>query len=362
MIKANSMSFATLLLIVNCLFINAVFAQNSEYAIDSEIKAQVIAAAATIFESEHVIPAMGLKYAEALRGNLINGTFDEVSNGRDFMIAIDKILWPIDTDGHVWLNFYQEDIPENYVGDRIDIPPEQAEEAEALARRRNFGFEKIERLRGNIGYIDYRSFTEAQGTEDAFAAAMNLLQHTGSLIIDLRNNGGGSPDMVALFTSYLLDSRNSLIGTFVDRDGIVTDEYRTRNEVSGARYGEERPVYVLTSRNTYSAAESFAYGLQARDRIQVIGENTQGGSRPNNTYRLHARFMLAVPVWRSVDAVTNSDYEEFGVIPDHSVPAEGALNFAYIQALEELISNSEDSPSRREREFVLSELTSLEDN
>lgn len=362
MIEANPMSLATLWLTVTCLFTNTVLAQDSEYAIDSETKAHVIEAAATIFETEHVIPEIGAKYAEALRGNLANGVFDEVSSGRDFMIALDKVLWPIDTDGHVWLNFYQEDIPENYVGDRIDMPPEQVAEAEALAKRRNFGFEKIERLRGNIGYIDYRSFTDAQGSEDALAAAMNLLQHTGALIIDLRNNGGGSPDIVALFTSYLLDSRDTLIGTFVDRDGRVTDEYRTRNEVMGARYGEEKPVYILTSRSTYSAAESFAYGLQARNRIRVVGENTQGGSRPNNTYRLHARFMLAVPVWRSVDAVTNSDYEETGVVPDYSVPAEEALTFAYIQALEELISGSEDSPSQRERELVLNELESLEAN
>lgn len=362
MIKAKSKSLATLYFTVSYLLTNAAFAQISEYAIDSETKSQVIEAAAIIFETEHVIPEVGAKYAEALRMNLANGVFDEVSNGRNFMIAIDKILWPIDTDGHVWLNFYQEDIPENYVGDRIDIPPEQVAEAEAQAKQLNFGFEKVERLRGNIGYIDYRSFTDAQGSENAFAAAMNLLQHTGALIIDLRNNGGGSPDMVALFTSYLLDSQNTLIGTFVDRDGIVTDEYRTRNEVLGARYGEIRPVYVLTSRNTYSAAESFTYGLQARDRIRVIGETTQGGSRPNNTYRLHARFMLAVPVRRSVDAVTNSDYEELGVVPTYPVPAEEALSIAYIQALEELISDSEDSPLKREREIVLNELKGIEDN
>lgn len=362
MIRENSMSLAQLLVTVSCLFTSTVLAQDSSYALDLETKTQIIEAAATIFEREHVIPEIGMKYAEALRDNLAKGVFDEVSNGRDFMIAIDKILWPIDTDGHVWLNFYQEDIPENYVGDRIDIPPEQAAEAEALAKQRNFGIEKIERLRGNIGYIDYRSFTDAQGSDDAFAAAMNLLQHTGALIIDLRNNGGGSPEVVTLFTSYLLDSQNALIGTFVDRDGLVTDEFRTRNEVLGARYGEQRPVYVLISRNTYSAAEAFTYGLQARDRVRVIGDATQGGSRPNNTYRLHARFMLAVPVLRSIDAATNSDYEESGVVPDFIVPSKEALSFAYIRALKELIADSEDSPSRRERELVLNELTTPESN
>ncbi|MEQ9210722.1 MAG: hypothetical protein RLN96_12970, partial [Pseudomonadales bacterium] len=153
------MRSAELIFVASCLFGGTVFAQNSSYTIDSEIKTQVIESAASIFEREHVIPEIGAEYAQALRENLARGAFDEISNGRDFMIAIDKILWPIDTDGHVWLNFYQEDIPENYAGDRINVPPEQVAEANALAKRRNFGFEKIERLRGNIGYIDYRSFT-----------------------------------------------------------------------------------------------------------------------------------------------------------------------------------------------------------
>ena len=91
-------------------------AQNVQYEITTDIKSLVIERAAAIFEEEHVIPEIGEEYATALRQNLASGTFDEITTGREFMRAMDSILWPIDTDGHVWINFYPEDIPENYSG------------------------------------------------------------------------------------------------------------------------------------------------------------------------------------------------------------------------------------------------------
>jgi hypothetical protein len=345
-----------------CLITSVALAQSEPYPITQEIKQLVINRAASIFQERHVIPEIGEEYAIALRQNLASGTFDEVTTGREFMIAMDRILWPIDTDGHVWINFYSADIPADYSGDFENVPPEQTAEAETLAKRRNFGFEKVERLRGNIGYIDYRAFTDGNGSKDALAAAMTFVQHTGALIIDLRQNGGGSPEIVTEFLSYFLEPANALISTFVDRVGAVTGEYRVSDELLGPMYGETRPVFVLNSRNTYSGAEAFGYTLQVRDRARIVGEKTRGGARPNYTYRVHPRFMVAVPVWQSVDSVTNSNYEETGIIPDYEMPSEESFSFAYRTALEELIANAVDEPAKREMESVLRELSGSQEN
>jgi len=335
---------------------SVILAQGEPYPITQETKLLVIEKAAALFETEHVIPEIGKEYATALRENMVSGTFDEVVTGREFMIVMDRILWPIDTDGHVSINFRSTDIPADYSGNFENVSPEQIAEADALAKRRNFGFENIERLRGNIGYIDYRAFTEANGSKEALASVMSFVQHTEALIIDLRQNGGGSPNMHAEFVSYFLNSTNVLIGSFIDREGKVTDEYRTSGELLGPRYGESKPVFILNSKNTYSAAEAFGYTLQTRNRATIVGEATQGGARPTHSHRLHSRFMLRVPVARSLDPITNSSWEDVGIIPDYEIPSEDSLPFAYRAALEELISMADEGPAKREKELVLGEL------
>ncbi len=332
------------------------FAQTEPYPITQAIKRLVIDEASALFESEHVIPEIGQEYATALRVNMANGTFDDITTGREFMTALDRVLWPIDTDGHVSINFHANDIPTDFSGDFDNISPQQIAEANALARRNNFGIEIVRRLAGNIGYLDYRAFTEAEGSKEAIAAAMDLVRYTDALIIDLRLNGGGSPNMHAEFVSYFLQPINAAIATFVDREGRVTDEYYISEELIGPRYGEDRPVFVLNSRNTYSAAEAFAYTLQVRNRARIVGETTMGGARPVHSHRLHSRFMLRVPVARSFDPLTNSNWEESGVIPDYELPATDALTFAYKTALEELIEQAEFGPEKGELEIALSEL------
>lgn len=328
-------------------------AQDSPFLLTPQIKEQVILEAARHLEDYHVIPEIGQKMSDSIRESWQNGSYEDISDARKFGFAVSDTMFDVDNDGHVWLNFYAEAIPLDYSGDHENVSPEQLAEEEDYRKRRNFGFERVERLRGNIGYIDYRSFSDDVSSESALAATMELLKNTGGLIIDLRQNGGGSPDMVTLFLSYLIDDRNELIGSFVNREGIQTDEFRTRDELAGPRYGAMRPVYLLNSSNTFSAAEAFSYYLQSRRRARVIGETTKGGARPNNLYRLHEHFMVAVPVARSVDPLTNSDWEETGIVPDYEMPADETLLFAHKLLLQELLRGTGDSPARRERELVL---------
>src|SRR5262249_28373828 len=81
--------------------------------------------------------------------------------------------------------------------------PAERERCQSFMKSINFGFEKLERLNGNVGSLDLRGFMDAEMGGDTVVAAMNFLANTDALIIDLRQNGGGSPAMVALISSYL---------------------------------------------------------------------------------------------------------------------------------------------------------------
>ena len=73
--------------------------------------------------------------------------------------------------------------------------------------RTNYGVERVERLPGNVGLLELRAFFDHDLGGDVVVAAMTLVAHAEALIVDLRRNGGSSPEMVALVSSYLFDDK-----------------------------------------------------------------------------------------------------------------------------------------------------------
>jgi C-terminal processing protease CtpA/Prc len=70
--------------------------------------------------------------------------------------------------------------------------------------QRNFDVNRVERLRGNVGYLELYGFEPPEFVGEVLAAAFTFLAHSRALILDLRHNRGGSPGTVALLCSYLL--------------------------------------------------------------------------------------------------------------------------------------------------------------
>ena len=98
--------------------------------------------------------------------------------------------------------------------------------------------------------------------------------------------------------------------------------------VPGRRFGANKPVYVLISKETFSAAEAFAYDLQALKRATVVGEPSGGGAHPFVYRRLSEHYVLSLPEARSINPVTGKDWQGVGVIPDVRVTADLALEEA----------------------------------
>lgn len=219
--------------------------------------------------------------------------------------------------------------------------------------RQNSGFKRIEILDGNIGYIDFWGFDEVNDRSTArVAAIMASVADTDALIFDLRNNGGGSGDMVRLISSYLLAGGIHLNSIYW-RPNDSTTETWTLAEVPGVRRLEV-PVYVLISNDTFSAAEEFAYNLKHLTRATLVGEPTKGGANPWKFFELGDGFRAAIPIAKAINPVTLSNWEHVGVQPDVPTLRAAALKVAYRAALSRLQGTTRDERKLDDIERALS--------
>jgi C-terminal processing protease CtpA/Prc len=291
----------------------------------------VIAAVITNLDSAYVFPGKAAVMDAQLRTKLQRGDFDAISSADRFAQTLTTTLRAASQDKHLEVLYFAQPVPEQVSG-QAPSAADQAEE-QTEQRRFNFGVETVGRLQGNLGYIDMHQFWRPAGAAPRIAAAMDLVANTGALIIDLRRCGGGDPDTVMLFASYLFDRPTHLNDVYW-RDENRIERRWTQAQVPGQRYGQARKVYLLTSRDTFSGCEDLAYALKNNHRATVIGETTGGGAHAGSPHRLSAHFMMFVPSGRPINPITHTDWEGVGVAPDVPVPAGKALDVAQIAALQ----------------------------
>ena len=221
-------------------------------------------------------------------------------------------------------------------------------EARRLAMRQmgrldNFGIRRVERLDGNVGYLDVRRVAMPANAGPAIAAAMELVAGTYALIIDLRHNGGGSPEGVVLWCSYLLEEHPTHLNDIFHADTGETRQFWALPYVPGTRY-VDRPVYVLTSSHTFSGGEDFCYTLQALGRAELIGETTGGGAHPTRGFPISRAVHIGIPFARSINPVTGTNWQGTGVVPDVAVPEAEAYDVAYAKALRHVLALDDVPP------------------
>lgn len=294
-------------------------------------QAEIIRASADLIEVRYVDAEKAREIAASLRQS--GERWRETREGDDFAGEVTELLRGVSGDGHLGLSYSEEPIPEQR--------GEQAFSAEQMRRwygpQINHGIEKIERLADNIMLLDLRVFPPPSMAGDVFAAAMTLVAQGDALIIDLRRNGGGAETM-QLLTGYLLDENSPLSGTY-DRPSDTHSHMSSPAWVPGRRFGSSKPVYILTSHRTFSAAEALAYDLQALKRAVIVGETTGGGAHPFEYRRVHPHFAVDLPEGRSINPITGSNWQDVGVKPDVAVPAEEALDKALELARTQLGKN-----------------------
>jgi hypothetical protein len=309
-----------------------------------ETRASVIQDIIQLTREKYVYPEIGEKIASQIESKLKDGEYNEIADESELALQLTSDLRSISNDQH-WSLIYD---PKG-AADQVDPEHEADEDRLAryleIARKTNYGFERVERLKGNIGYLDLRRLEPSEYGGETAVAAMNFLSNCDALIIDLRLNHGGYPSMVQLITSYLYDPTPRHINTFYYRPTDDTQQFWTFPHIPGKRR-PDIPVYVLISKITGSGAEEFAYNLRHMERATLIGETTAGFAHPVTKEVVQRDFDLRVPYGRPINPVTGSNWEGIGVEPHIAVPAEDALKTAHLKAIEHLAEICKDENDR----------------
>jgi hypothetical protein len=319
-------------------------ADRPDLPIDAATRSQVIDELLKQLNDQYVFPDVAKKMEADVRGRQKNNEYDNLTGARAFTDKLTADLQGISRDKHLRVRYSIQSIPVRQ--ERGEPTAEEKAGFTAYMKRVNYGFEKIERLPGNIGYVDFRGFFDPEGGADTVAAAMNFLNNTEAIIFDLRQNGGGDPAMVALISSYLFGDKPVHLNDLYFREGNKTEEFWTKPTVAGKKYGD-KDVYVLTSNRTFSGAEEFANNLKVLKRATIIGETTGGGANPGGTVRLHEHYQAFIPGGRAINPITKTNWEGTGVEPDLKVPKEQALHTAQLAALNKSLAKIKDDDLKK---------------
>ena len=296
---------------------------------------QVVDSLVRQLNANYVFPDVAEKMAANLRTRLNDGAYNSISDPDQYANQLTEDLQAISKDKHLRVSFAPDMIRQQ--GEEVSPEDSIAYRNRWINRmkRNNFGFKEVKIMAGNVGYLDLRSFSNVEYAGPTAVAAMNYLSNSDAIIIDLRNNGGGSPAMIQLISSYLFGGEPVHLNSFYWRPSDRTTQTWTLPHVSGQR-SPDTPVYVLTSGRTFSAAEEFSYNLKNMERATLVGETTGGGAHPGGTEQLTDRFVVWMPEGRAINPITNTNWEGTGVSPHIEVASRDALDVAYIKALESL--------------------------
>lgn len=301
-------------------------------AIDAATRLEVIEGVLKHIKEHNAYPDAARAMDQAVRERLRKGEYEQVTSGAELAQVLTAHLQAIREDPHLRVEFTAEPGTSNSPTAATEMTEqEQHEQKEHWLRygaARNFFVDRAERLPGNVGYLKLSAFFFVDMSRETLAAAMDLVAHTDALIVDLRHSGGGDVAMAELFEHYFFDD---------NADPNLT----------GKRY-LDRPLYVLTSTDIYSAPEAVARALQARGRAVVVGETTRGVTNVTAGFPINRNFSVSVPYTHATDTV-GADLSRTGVKPDIDSSAAQAPETAHLVALEELPEVALDDELAQER-------------
>jgi hypothetical protein len=292
--------------------------------LDAARRTRLIDTLVVRLERGYVFPEKVPALARELRARLAAGRYDRVATPAAFADTLTAHLQELVQDRHLRVRHSARALPTSRPQQRPPTAEEQ-ESMRARARSEWFGLGRVEVTDDGIGVLEVRSFGwPGAAVAEGYAEAMTKLADAKALVIDIRRNGGGSPEAVAQLSSYLFGPDSVHLNSIYWREGDRTMQFWTRSNIAGRRYGPSKPVIVLTSARTFSAAEEFAYNLQNLKRAMIVGEVTGGGANPGRGERLDDHFMAFVPTGRAINPISGTNWEGVGVKPDVAVSAERA--------------------------------------
>ena len=274
--------------------------------IDANTQIEIIQKLSEKLRACYIFPEVAEQICNRLQGYLEAGEYATITEGDLFALALTMHMQEVNHDEHLWIRWQAESLPDD--DGQLRLNQAWQEERRLEARLENYGFKKVERRPGNVGFLEIHYFQRPAWGGESAVNAMNLLADTNALIIDLRKCTGGYPGMIALVCSYLFGDEPVLLESIYWRDDDITQQYWTLPYIPG-RHTLEKPVYVLISNDTFSGGEMFADIMQTRKRATIIGEKTDGGANPGASYRIHPHFEAFIPIGRVINPLTGLNWE-----------------------------------------------------
>lgn len=337
-----------------CLVVQPVWAREglpSAGSLSAEERAEVLDSLNNLLVRHYVFPDIAAQLVEVLNNHRAAEKYARYTEKDAFASAVTDDLRSVNNDKHlsVWVT------PDRTAEDETNLGSDFSRARGAFS---NYGFERAEVLPGNIGYLKLSSFSLDQLYEPAQragAAAMAFVADVDALVFDLTDNGGGSPRLSRFISSYLFTREPVHLNDFYFRTSDTTLEYWTLDDIPGKRMPDVA-VYILINKNTFSAAEGFAYSLKHLGRATVIGQASGGGSHGGSTHDVTNSFQAYIPFSRSIHPVTKTDFEGVGVLPDVSINSGDPLLAAHTLAIENLMTLETEPEKNKHYENILAQL------
>jgi len=312
----------------------------------ADTRADIEGIAATI-EANYFDPVRAKQIAADLRRDAEQGRYAHLTDREAFAKELTQQLRKV--DGHFGVRVRGSQTQEKRRPPRVESPDS----------RTNYGFKRVERLPGNIGYIElpYAAHFDVEDrnapARRAANAALSIVRDADAVIIDLRNNGGGSPAMVGYLVSAFVPANANVYNTFHRRDGTDTE----RPPIPYESPMVDVPVYVLINRGSASAAEAIAYTLQVAKRAQIVGERSAGAANPGASFQSPHGYSVFVATGSPRNPISGRNWEGTGVTPDVRVDERNALWRAQELALERILTKASGA-ARTDAQAALDSLRS----
>ena len=291
----------------------------------------VIADLRRILRSNYVLPEVRPKLDAALESGLKSGRY-KVADPAELVNRINADLNAVAHDKHLGIKFdpaQQAELASRPPGSGADDAPPTADDVRR-ASSINHGIQSLRMLPGNVRYMEYNGFVWAgPKTAEALDNAMRFLRDGDAIVIDLRQNGGGSPEAVQYLVSHFLEADRKIV-TFYMR-GDPAEPLSTISSLPAGRM-VGKPLYVLTSSHSASAAEEFVGHVAGFKIGELIGETTAGAGYRNEFFPVAGGYVISVSVGRAVLASTGKDWEGIGIAPTTKTDPDKALDLAQVHA------------------------------
>jgi hypothetical protein len=298
-------------------------------AVPAEAQRGVIERAIELVRENYVFPDKAEAVAKVLRQNLEAGKYASHERPDDFLETVNWDMQAAAGDKHLRIGNNPRIVDQlrKEACGRGEPSPEYLK----MLHGQNFRLRRVEVLDGNVGFFKLDNFVEMQFMGEALAGAMEFLRYTSAVILDLTDNGGGHAETAGFLTGYFLPD-GTVTGESWNRKTNRTDTLRIER-ASDAGPVFEMPVFILVSERTASAAEGVAYTLQQLKRAVVVGRATKGMANPGERFPIDDRFFIMVPTTLIKNAVSGTNWEGTGVVPDIVIAPEKALTKALAEAL-----------------------------